>query len=187
MAIYQVGDRSIHSDDPALPELLADIYSARVRPLCLCRTPGIDMYVARVDAKYIVKRMPNSGSDHAAACDSYEPPPALSGLGQVIGSAIQENPDEGTTALKFDFALSKGAGRSAPVASGKETDSVKTDGNKLTMRGTLHYLWEEAGFNRWAPTMAGKRSWYVIRKYLLQATEDKTAKGASLAGMLYIP
>lgn len=187
MAIYQVGDRSIHADDPALPEVLAGIYSARVRPLCLCRNPGIEMYVAKVDEKYLIKRMPNSGSDHAAACDSYEPPPELSGLGQVIGSAIQENPDEGTTALKFDFALSKGASRSAPAPSGKETDSVKTDGNKLTLRGTLHYLWEEAGFNRWAPTMAGKRSWYVIRKYLLQAAEDKTAKGASLAGMLYIP
>lgn len=187
MAIYQVGDRSIHADDPALPEVLAGIYSARVRPLCLCRNPGIEMYVAKVDEKYLIKRMPNSGSDHAAACDSYEPPPELSGLGQVIGSAIQENPDEGTTALKFDFALSKGASRSAPAPSGKEMDSVKTDGNKLTLRGTLHYLWEEAGFNRWAPTMAGKRSWYVIRKYLLQAAEDKTAKGASLAGMLYIP
>ncbi|ABM44338.1 MULTISPECIES: DUF1173 domain-containing protein [Burkholderiales] len=187
MAIYQIGGQSIHSDDPALSELLANIYSSRERPLCLCRTPGIEMYVAKVDEKYLIKRMPNSGSGHAPACDSYEPPPELSGLGQVIGSAIQENPDEGTTALKFDFALSKGASRSAPAPSGKETDSVKTDGNKLTLRGTLHYLWEEAGFNRWAPTMAGKRSWYVIRKYLLQAAEDKTAKGASLAGMLYMP
>ncbi|CAJ0902845.1 hypothetical protein R20233_04843 [Ralstonia sp. LMG 32965] len=187
MAIYQIRGQSIHADDPGLPELLASIYSARERPLCLCRIPGVEMYVAKVDEKYLIKRMPNSGSDHAPACDSYEPPPELSGLGQVIGSAIQENPDEGTTALKFDFALSKGASRSAPAPSGKETDSVKTDGNKLTLRGTLHYLWEEAGFNRWAPTMAGKRSWYVIRKYLLQAVEDKTAKGASLAGMLYIP
>lgn len=187
MAIYQIHGQSIHADDPGLPELLASIYAARERPLCLCRTPGIEMYVAKVNEKYLVKRMPNSGSDHAPACDSYEPPPELSGLGQVIGSAIQENPDEGTTALKFDFALSKGASRSAPTPSDKETDSVKTDGNKLTLRGTLHYLWEEAGFNRWAPTMAGKRSWYVIRKYLLQAAEDKTAKGASLAGMLYIP
>lgn len=187
MAIYQIGGQSIHSDDPALADVLAGIYSSRERPLCLCRTPGIEMYVAKVNEKYIIKRMPNSGSDHAPACDSYEPPPELSGLGQVIGSAIQENPDEGTTTLKFDFALSKGASRSAPTPSGKETDSVKTDGNKLTLRGTLHYLWEEAGFNRWAPPMAGKRSWYVIRKYLLQAAEDKTAKGASLAGMLYIP
>ena len=35
--------------------------------------------------------------------------------------------------------------------------------------------------------MAGKRSWYVIRKYLMQAAEDKMAKGASLADILYIP
>jgi hypothetical protein len=131
--------------------------------------------------------MPNSGGDHAPACDSYEPPPELSGLGQVMGTAIQEDPEEGLTALKLDFSLTKVAGRSAPIASGAETDSVKTDGNKLTLRGTLHYLWEEAGFNRWAPNMAGKRSWYVIRKYLMQAAEDKMAKGASLADILYIP
>ncbi|WP_459203461.1 DUF1173 domain-containing protein (plasmid) [Ralstonia pseudosolanacearum] len=187
MAVYQVGSRSVHSDDPALPELLATIYAEKTRPLCLCRMPGIEMYVAKVDGKYLVKRMPNSGSDHAPACDSYEPPPELSGLGQVIGSAIQEDPEEGTTALKFDFSLSKAADRKAPTPSDKETDSVKTDGNKLTLRGTLHYLWEQAGFNRWAPTMSGKRSWYVIRKYLLQAAEDKTAKGASLADILYIP
>ena len=110
-----IGGQSIHSDDPALSELLANIYSSRERPLCLCRTPGIEMYVAKVDEKYLIKRMPNYGSGHAPACDSYEPPPELSGLGQVIGSAIQENPDEGTTALKFDFALSKGASRSAPA------------------------------------------------------------------------
>jgi hypothetical protein len=187
MAIYQIRGQSIHSDDPALHELLASIYISRERPLCLCRTPSLEMYVAKVDEKYFIKRMPNSGSSHSPACDSYEPPPELSGLGQVMGTAIQENPEEGTTALKFDFSLSKGASRSAPSPSGKETDSVKTDGNKLTLRGTLHYLWEEAGFNRWAPTMAGKRSWYVIRKYLMQAAEDKTAKGASLAGMLYMP
>lgn len=52
MAIYQIGGQSIHSDDPALSELLANIYSSRERPLCLCRTPGIEMYVAKVDDKY---------------------------------------------------------------------------------------------------------------------------------------
>ena len=54
MAIYQIGGQSIHSDDPALSELLANIYSSRERPLCLCRTPGIEMYVAKVDEKYLI-------------------------------------------------------------------------------------------------------------------------------------
>ncbi|KVV25048.1 hypothetical protein WK78_02810 [Burkholderia cepacia] len=187
MTIYQIGAQSIHADDPGLPDVLATVHGQKVRPLCMCRRPGIEMYVAKVDGKHIIKRMPNSGSNHAPACDSYEPPPELSGLGQVMGSAIQEDPDEGTTALKFNFSLSKGASRSAPAPSDKESDSVKTDGNKLTLRGTLHYLWEEAGFNRWAPTMAGKRSWYVIRKYLMEAASDKTAKGACLADILYVP
>ncbi|HHV7523733.1 TPA: DUF1173 domain-containing protein [Burkholderia orbicola] len=187
MTIYQIGSQAIHADDPSLPDVLAAVHGQKVRPLCMCRRPGIEMYVAKVDGKHIIKRMPNSGSSHAPVCDSYEPPPELSGLGQVMGSAIQEDPDEGTTALKFNFSLSKGASRSAPAPSDKESDSVKTDGNKLTLRGTLHYLWEEAGFNRWAPMMAGKRSWYVIRKYLMEAASDKTAKGASLADILYVP
>lgn len=187
MSTYQVANRSIHTDDPGLSEALAGIYGTKVRPLCLCRTPGIEMYIARFEGRHLVKRMPNSGVDHAPACDSYEPPSELSGLGQVIGSAIQPGPEEGITLLKFDFSLSKGASRNAPAASANVGESAKTDGSRLSLRGTLHYLWEEAGFNRWAPAMAGKRSWYVIRKYLLQAAEDKMAKGVSLARTLYIP
>jgi hypothetical protein len=35
--------------------------------------------------------------------------------------------------------------------------------------------------------MAGKRSWAVIRKYLLQAAESKRTKGTALNDLLYIP
>jgi hypothetical protein len=35
--------------------------------------------------------------------------------------------------------------------------------------------------------MAGKRSWFVIRKHLLQAAENKTIKGAALGSLLFIP
>ena len=55
------------------------------------------------------------------------------------------------------------------------------------MRGVLHYLWDEAGLNRWTPAMAGKRSWFVVRKYLLQAAENKAAKGSPLGDSLFIP
>lgn len=188
MAFYQIGSRRLRSEDPSLAEILAGIHRTKTRPLCLCRDGGVEMYVAKVHGKFVIKRMPDTGSTHSPACDSYEPPAELSGLGQVSGSAIQENPDEGTTALKLDFSLTKVPGRSAPPAGdGEGGSSVRTDGNKLTLRGTLHYLWEEAGFHRWAPSMTGKRNWYVIRKYLLQAASDKTAKGADLADILFIP
>jgi len=35
--------------------------------------------------------------------------------------------------------------------------------------------------------MAGKRNWFVIRKYLYDAAKDKTAKNISLDKLLYIP
>lgn len=188
MTTYLIGSKKMQGDDPSISNHLANIHGTKTRPLCLCRHPGIDMYVAKIQGKFIIKRMPNSGGDHAPACDSYEPPQELSGLGQVMGAAIQENMDEGITSIKLDFSLSKGRSRAAPTQSGEgETDSVKTDGSKLSLRGTLHYLWEEAGFNRWAPSMAGKRNWFVIRKYLQQAAENKTTKGTQFGEILYIP
>jgi len=186
MSNYKIAGRVIRDGEADFERLLASVHGEADRPLCLCRTPGIPMYVAKAANKYLLKRMPNSGADHAAGCDSYEPPPELSGLGQVLGTAIQEDL-EGATLLKLDFSLSKSGSRTPPAPSGKEKDSVSSDGNKLTLRGMLHFLWEEAGFNRWSPAMENRRNWYVIRKHLLAASESKTAKGSALNELLYIP
>src|SRR3954453_7131403 len=35
--------------------------------------------------------------------------------------------------------------------------------------------------------MTGKRNWFIIRKHLLQAAENKITKGTPLADVLYIP
>lgn len=187
MTTYRIDDELVRQDDTNLQALLASVHTQKIRPFCLCRALGVEMYISKVEGKYIIKRMPNTGGEHHATCDSYEPPAELSGLGQVIGTAIQENPDDENTVLKFDFSLTKVSGRPAPVPTGEEVHSVKTDGNKLTLRATLHYLWDEACFNRWSPSMSGKRSWYVVRKYLMQAAENKLAKGTNLAELLYIP
>lgn len=187
MTRYQFEDQIIQDDDGRFHDALARVYGKRPRPLCLCRPDGIEMYIAKIAERFVIKRMPDTGGDHAPTCDAYEPPAELSGLGQVSGTAIVENPDQGVTALKFYFSLSKGASRTVSIPSGVVADSVRTDGNKLTLRAALHYLWVEAGFNKWSPSMAGKRSWFVVRKFLLQAAENKTAKGSSLAEILYVP
>jgi len=83
--------------------------------------------------------------------------------------------------------MTKMPGRPPVNATGPEEDSVQTDGSRLSLRSTLHYLWEQAGFNKWTPAMAGKRSWRVIRKHLLAATSDKVAKGKPLPNQIYIP
>jgi hypothetical protein len=185
--MLRIHDELFEFADPNLPAALASIYGTHVRPACVCKPGGVEMYVSKIAGKYAVKRMPNTGPDHAADCDSYEPPPELSGLGQLMGNAIEEHADKGLTTLKLGFSLTKVSGKSAPSPGTSEKDSVKTDGNRLTLRGTLHYLWEQAGFNRWTPAMEGKRSWGVIRKYLLLAAENKVAKGGALLERLYIP
>jgi hypothetical protein len=148
------------------------------------------MYVARLagtDQGFIVKRMPNTGSHHAPDCPSYEPPAELSGLGQVLGSAITEDPATGETTLKLDFPFTKFTGRSTMPAEGNPGNSVTTDGTKLSLRGLLHYLWDQAELTRWQPSFAGKRTWATVRKHLLHAAQNKIARGDALQARLYIP
>lgn len=187
MASYRVDDRTFEATDPELGQLLPRLHRDRLRPLCCCIDAGVPMYVARVNGRFIVKRMPESGDGHAPTCDSYEAPPELSGLGQLLGTAVLEDPEKGSTTLRLDFPLSRSQGKSGPIPAGAAPDSIRTDGARLTLRGLLHLLWEHAGFHRWSPAMAGKRTWWVIRKHLLAAAEDKTAKGSPLADLLFVP
>ena len=103
------------ADSPKLGHALQQARSAKLRPSCLCQGSGVPMYIAQLGEHLVLKRMPNSGKVHAPDCDSFEPPPELSGLGQVMGSAIREDPDAGLTTLKLDFSLTKAPGRAAPV------------------------------------------------------------------------
>lgn len=187
MTNYRFRDEIVEKEGADFNRLLGSVYKSKDRPMCLCLPQGIEMYVVRIGEKFYIKRMPNTGGDHDASCGSYEPPAELSGLGEVMGSAIVESADLGTTALKLDFSLKKIAGKTAPEQGEGGADSVRTDGNKLTLRGLLHYLWEEAGFQRWSPAMSNKRNWAVVRKYLLLAAEHKSTKGDSLSDILYVP
>ncbi len=72
-------------------------------------------------------------------------------------------------------------------APGSASDSVASDGSKLSLRGLLHYLWDQAELTRWQPGFAGKRSWGTVRKYLLLAAENKVARGEALRIRLFIP
>ena len=184
---FQVGDATLGANDPQLGPALADAHARRIRPFCLCREPGAPLYVARVAGQFIAKRMPGTGGQHDPGCEAYEAPPELSGFGDVVGRAIQEDADAGVTVLRLGFSLSRTGRKPASAAAPREGDSVKADASKLSLKATLHYLWEEAGFNRWSDRMTGKRNWFVIRRHLLQAADNKTAKGEPLSDVLYIP
>lgn len=191
-AVYDIGGRRYDTGANGFAEAVAEAHARRQRPLCMCQPDGTGatMYVSRLagsTASYIVKRMPESGSRHAPCCPSYEPPAGVSGLGQVLGQAITEDPATGETTLKLDFTLSRLPGRSPlPTAAG-ESDSVGTSGARLSLRGLLHYLWDQAGLTRWHAGFVGKRTWATARRHLLTAAEHMVAKGSALRSRLYVP
>ncbi|MBC7604835.1 MAG: DUF1173 family protein, partial [Ramlibacter sp.] len=166
---YLFGHRRLTIDSPEFAGAIAAAHALHHRPLCLCLIDGVAMYIARLGDGFILKRMPNTGSLHAPDCPSYEPPAEFSGLEQVLGSAIIEDPDTGETTLKLDFSMSKNAGRSAPCSVSHPHDSVVADGTNLSLRSLLHYLWDQADLTRWKPGFVGKRSWATVRRHLLQA------------------
>jgi Protein of unknown function (DUF1173) len=191
LAVLEVEGRRFEAASLGLADAVARAHAAHRRPRCLCLGGtdgrGIEMYVARLGDGFIVKRMPNTGCHHAPACPSYEPPAESSGLGQVLGSAITEDPTTGETTLKLDFPLTQIAGRSAQPTAGGDGDSVTSSGTKLSLRGLLHYLWDQAELTRWQAGFAGKRTWGTVRKHLLHAAENKIARGDPLRKRLFIP
>ena len=155
--------------------------------MCLCKETGVPMYIARMDDQYVVKRMPLSGREHDPACPSYEPPYELSGLGPLIGNAIQIDAS-GKVELKLDFSLTKRGPRAAPSAPTEPTEpSIRSEPRKLSLKAMLHYLWEAGELTEWRSTWAGRRGWGRVRASLINAASQMSARGGSLNDMLFVP
>ena len=188
MARYFVIDREMEETDPGFAEMVSLAYAQRARVLCLCRRDReLPLYTALRGESHVLARWPGTGARHAPHCDHYEAPDFLTGLGELRGSAILDSEDGGETALRFGFPLTRGAARAAPAALSNDKPDVKASGARLTMRGLLHYLWDRAELTHWHPRMAGKRNWYIVRRQLLQAAHHCTARGESLARVLFVP
>ncbi|MBB3918643.1 DUF1173 domain-containing protein [Rhizobium fabae] len=187
MRTFTIGDRTLDESSPEFPALLADAYEQRLRPMCMCKDPAVPMYIARLEDQYLIKRMPLSGRDHDPACPSYEPPYELSGLGPLIGNAIQIDAN-GKADLKLDFSLTKRGPRSAANGPAEPSEpSIRSEPRKLSLRAMLHYLWEAGELTEWRSTWAGRRGWGRVRNSLLNAAAQMTARGGPLSDMLFVP
>jgi hypothetical protein len=182
---FAIRGRVWDADDAGFRQALAAVHGTSERPRCLCVPGGVEMYVARL-RQYVVKRLPNGGSRHHPACDSFEPESALSGLGPLAGSAIREL-DTGRTEIRVDFPWTRRAGRSAAHAVSAEPGQVGAAAQRMSLRAVMHFLFERAGFNRWTPAMAGRRNQAVVRKYLLEAAEAVDVAGGPLVDRLFVP
>lgn len=187
MRKFTIGGQVTEESSPELRAFLPQAYEQRLRPMCMCKEPSVPMYIARVEDQYLIKRMPLSGRDHDPACPSYEPPYELSGLGPLIGNAIQIDAN-GKADLKLDFSLTKRGPRAAPSALAESSEyGIRSEPRKLSLRAMLHYLWEAGELTEWRSTWAGRRGWGRVRVSLLNAAAQMTARGATLGDMLFVP
>ncbi|MES2356605.1 MAG: DUF1173 family protein [Pseudomonadota bacterium] len=182
---FYIKGRTFLSTDANLQEALASIYETPERPRCLCVRGGVEMYVAK-HRSYLVKRMPGTGNKHLPSCPSFEPEWSHSGLGELMGEAVIEHSPE-SIEIRVDFALARMPGKSVPRGEQTVPSEINAPRHRMSLRALLHFLWEKAGFNRWYPAMANKRSQGVIRKYLLEAADEVETKGIRLSERLYIP
>jgi len=182
--------RLLDPDDRASQQLLAIAHTRQTRPLCQCVDGGIETYVARTPGgRFIIKRLPNSGPSHHPDCDSYEPPQGLSGRGSITAD---QDPD-GATVLRLGFPVHRDKGTPAAAATSSPTRPAgparhhSTPARVVSIEALLHYLWDEAGFTRWSPKMAGKRNWSLIRYHLTRVAEQTVIDGRSLDQLVWIP
>jgi hypothetical protein len=182
---FSVKGRVVLASAPELQTLLAHVYETPERPRCLCVAGGVEMYVAR-HREFLVKRMPDTGSEHHPSCPSFEPEAQQSGLGELVGEAVLEL-EPGRIQLRVDFPWTRTVGRSVPRGEASEPSEVEAPLRRMSLRALMHFLFERAGFNRWSPAMEGKRSQSVLHKYLLAAAEDVLVKGVPLSERLYVP
>lgn len=183
--IFLIKGRRIAASSPGLQEMLRDIYGSAERPRCMCQPGGVDMYIAR-HSYLVVKRMPGTGTRHHPSCEAYEPDADSSGLGTLMGEAVIEHgPD--LVELRVNFPLTSRGGRPIIAGGGDTPADVKIPKHAMSMRALMHWLFERAGFNKWYPAMAGKRSQHVLHRHLMEAAADVQTKGMRLADRLLVP
>ncbi|CAN7631301.1 DUF1173 domain-containing protein [Ensifer adhaerens] len=187
MRRFLIGDRLFEEASSEFRALLPRAYEQGLRPYCQCKEPPVAMYIARLDEQHLVKRMPLSGRNHDPACPSFEPPYELSGLGPLIGNAIQVDAN-GRAILKIDFSMTKKGPRAAASRSaGPQESAIRNEPQKLSLRATLHYLWEMGELTEWQPSWTGKRGWGRVRTSLMNAASQMTTRGGQLSDMLFVP
>ncbi|QAB00987.1 MULTISPECIES: DUF1173 domain-containing protein [Agrobacterium tumefaciens complex] len=187
MRKFTIGDQTLDESSPEFRALLPHAYEQRLRPMCLCKEAGVPMYIARLDDQYLVKRMPLSGREHDPTCPAYEPPYELSGLGPLIGSAIQIDAS-GKAELKLDFSLTKRGPRAASSAPPESSEpGIRSEPRKLSLKAMLHYLWEAGELTEWRSTWAGRRGWGRVRASLINAASQMSARGGPLSDVLFVP
>lgn len=133
---------------------------------------------------FYLSKFPNTGEEHAVACQFYAPAPDKSGLqGYQVG--VIEHLGDGDIRVRLQKGLRQ-ATSGEPQSSSKHAGSGVVSRDAVTMLGLLNLLWSEAGLNRWYSKMAGNRTAGRIGYWLLQQAHKVRTSRMTLSDVLLI-
>lgn len=143
------------------------------------------MYVARLGDGFIVKRMPETGGEHALECASHGAHIGSDNPHEQLQAEKQERPEVDTDSLKLGFPLTAATGQ--PTGRPSRNAYRHSAGKGLSLDALLRLLWDRAGLNEWHPAFAGRRTWAVVRWRLLKAAAQTFVREKALSTRLYVP
>ncbi|MFN7024809.1 MAG: DUF1173 family protein [Pseudorhizobium sp.] len=182
----QIGAEIVAEDDDRFVGRLAHAYHLRRRPMCLCRPDGVALYVARIGAQFVAKRMPLTGKDHHPSCQSFTPADDRTGLCTELRAAVIAKDDCEPVAIDVDFTLATGR---TSTSTGDDTSVRRRRAlrARLSLLALLHLLWHAAGLVEWTGYWNGKRRWWHVHRYLVKATQCVSIRGEPLSERAFIP
>lgn len=150
---------------------------------CLCRPEPLRLVIRHRGDKYFLARWPGQGPDHDQGCPFHQPDGTLTGRSAYADSAIVESPT-GTT-IRFDTPLTSSTTALAATGATEELGANSASSGRRTVGvlGLLHYLWEDAQLNTWAPGL--RRHWGTITRQIGEHAHDCVLSGRPLDQVLY--
>jgi len=166
--------------------VLAQAHRGRERPLCLCQSAGVAMYVAR-HRRFLVKRLPGTGQCHAPTCPCHQPDVGSAPLVvKLPETAVASQPRTVDLSVDFAWTVREGARSARPREPLAGALAAPAPAPAMTLRSLLMFLLVRSGLHRWSPAMAGRRNPVAIHSYLTTRSQGIRVGGVPLSQNLYV-
>ena len=151
---------------------------------CLCTTPPQPLVIRLRGGHYHLAGWPDQGARHDTRCPFFKLAAAPTGQSGYAAGAITETSDG--THIRLYRPLTVRGGEGARTGAGEGEPAAALSRNTVSLLGLLHWLWEQAGLNRWSHT-AEPRGWPYVSAAVTQAVAGCTVNGQLLDSCLYVP
>lgn len=148
--------------------------------ICRCSKEPMPLVIRERQGNLFLAAWPDQASQHAFDCPFY------GGARTVLGNAIET--DGATTRVNLHRVLlqaNRRLGQAIPEPKPLKAGTPPNKLDKFHLWGLLHYLWSEAGLNRWSP--GWHRDWGFVRHALRRVAQSTYVGDDQLIQSLYVP